>query len=44
VLDREETEFSGPILWIQIDVGDNAEDADHYISADDRFRIAMAIQ
>jgi arylsulfatase len=40
----KETEFTGRIRWVQIDVGDDAEDADHYISADERFRIAMAIQ
>ena len=40
----EATEFTGRIRWVQIDVGDDAEDADHYISAEERFRIAMAIQ
>ena len=39
-----QTEFTGRIRWVQIDVGDDAEDADHYISAEERFRIAMAIQ
>jgi arylsulfatase A-like enzyme len=40
----KETEFAGRIRWVQIDAGDDAEDADHYISAEERFRIAMAIQ
>jgi arylsulfatase A-like enzyme len=40
----KQTEFSGRISWVQIDVGDDADDADHYISAEERFRIAMAIQ
>ena len=40
----KETNFTGRIRWVQIDVGDDAEDADHYISAEERFRIAMAIQ
>ena len=40
----EQTEFTGRIRWVQIDVGDDAEDADHDISAEKRFRIAMAIQ
>jgi len=39
-----QTEFTGRIRWVQIDVGDDAEDADHYISAEERFRIAMASQ
>ena len=36
--------FSGKINWVQIDLGEDAEDADHYIDADERFRIAMARQ
>jgi len=40
----EETEFNGRIRWVQIDVAEAAEDADHYISADERFRLAMAKQ
>jgi arylsulfatase len=43
-LEVEETVFNGRIDWVQIDVGDDAEDADNYISAEERFRIAMAIQ
>jgi hypothetical protein len=33
--------FNGKISWVQIDL---AEDADHYIDPDERFRIAMAPQ
>ena len=40
----EETTFNGRIRWIQIDVGADAEDADHYITPEQRLRIAMAIQ
>jgi len=36
--------FSGTVNWVQIDLGDDAKDADHYIDADERFRIAMARQ
>ena len=36
--------FSGEVRWVQIDVGDDAADADHLISADERLRIAMARQ
>ena len=39
----EQTEFNGRIKWVQIDV-DNVEEADKYISPEERFRIAMAIQ
>ena len=36
--------FNGKINWVQIDLGKDAEDADHYIDAEERFRIAMARQ
>jgi arylsulfatase A-like enzyme len=36
--------FNGKINWVQIDLGKDAEDADHYVSADERFRVAMARQ
>ena len=36
--------FSGKIAWVQIDLGEDAKDADHYIDPDERFRIAMARQ
>jgi arylsulfatase A-like enzyme len=36
--------FTGKIAWVQIDLGEDASDADHYIDADERFRIAMARQ
>ena len=36
--------FNGKINWVQIDLGDDAKDADHYISADERLRVAMARQ
>jgi hypothetical protein len=34
--------FTGEITWVQIDVG--GEDADHYVSAEERVKIAMARQ
>jgi arylsulfatase len=40
----ENNRFTGRIRWVQIDVGDDAEDADHYITPEERFRIVMAIQ
>jgi arylsulfatase A-like enzyme len=36
--------FTGTINWVQIDLGDDAKDADHYIDPDERFRVAMARQ
>jgi len=30
--------------WVQIDLGKDAEDADHFISPEERLRIAMARQ
>jgi arylsulfatase len=38
------SKFSGSVTWVQIDLGDDAKDADHYIDPDERFRIAMARQ
>jgi arylsulfatase len=38
----ETSRFTGKINWIQLDVG--ADDHDHYIDTDERFRIAMARQ
>ncbi len=36
--------FNGRIEWVQIDLGDDAEDADHYITDEERLRVAMSIQ
>ena len=38
------SKFNGKINWVRIDLGDDAEDADHYIEPAERFRIAMARQ
>jgi arylsulfatase A-like enzyme len=43
-LGPKETVFTGRVRWVQIDLGKDAEDADHLISADERYRIAMARQ
>ena len=39
-----DNEFNGSVLWVQIDLGDDAEDADHLITAEERLRVAMARQ
>ena len=36
--------FTGRVLWVQIDLGEDAEDADHLISPEERLRVAMARQ
>jgi arylsulfatase len=37
-------EFTGEVNWVQIDLGEDAEDADHYIDPEERLRVYMAIQ
>jgi hypothetical protein len=39
-----ETAFTGRVRWVQLDLGEDARDADHLISPDERYRIAMARQ
>jgi arylsulfatase A-like enzyme len=36
--------FTGRIRWVQIDLGDDAEDADHLISPEELLRVAMSRQ
>jgi arylsulfatase A-like enzyme len=36
--------FSGDVNWVQIDIGDDAADADHLVTAEQRMRVAMARQ
>jgi arylsulfatase len=36
--------FTGRVRWVQLDLGEDADDPDHQISEDERFRIAMARQ
>jgi arylsulfatase len=40
----ETSRFTGDINWVQISIGDDAEDADHLIRPEERLRLAMAIQ
>jgi arylsulfatase A-like enzyme len=39
-----DSEFTGQVRWVQIDLGSDAEDADHLIGPEDRLRVAMARQ
>jgi arylsulfatase A-like enzyme len=36
--------FSGEVNWVQIDVGQDAEDVDHLISPEERLKVAMGLQ
>jgi arylsulfatase A-like enzyme len=36
--------FNGTVNWVQIDLGEDAEDADHLITPEERLRVAMARQ
>jgi hypothetical protein len=35
---------TGTVNWVQIDLGEDAEDADHLISPEERLRVVVAIQ
>ena len=39
-----ESVFNGRIDWIQIDLGEDANDADHLITPEERYNLAMALQ
>jgi hypothetical protein len=39
-----EIEFTGRVRWVELDLGDDAEDADHLIGPEERLKIAMARQ
>jgi arylsulfatase len=39
-----DSEFTGEVRWVQIDIDEAADDPDHVISSDERLRIAMARQ
>ena len=40
----ESSVFTGTVHWVQIDLGEDAEDADHLITPEERLRVAMARQ
>jgi hypothetical protein len=43
-LDMRESRFTGRVRWVEIDLGDDGQDSDHLITADERLSIAMARQ
>jgi hypothetical protein len=42
--DSESSVFTGIVNWVQIDLGEDAEDADHLITSEERLRVAMGRQ
>jgi len=42
--DHASSTFAGRVRWVQIDLGEDADNPDHQISEEERFRIAMARQ
>jgi arylsulfatase len=40
----KDSEFTGSVGWVQLDIDEAAEDVDHLISPDERLRVAMARQ
>ena len=40
----ESSVFTGTVNWVQIDLGEDAEDADHLITPEERLRVAMGRQ
>jgi len=42
--DAESSVFTGTVNWVQIDIGEDAEDADHLITPEERLSVAMARQ
>jgi arylsulfatase len=43
-LNHDTVDFTGTVKWVQIDLGDAAEDFDHMVTAEERYRIAMSRQ
>lgn len=40
----ETSRFTGTVNWVELAVSDTADDEDHYLSPEERCRVAMAIQ
>jgi arylsulfatase A-like enzyme len=43
-LDKATVDLVGEVTWVQIDLGDAAEDFDHLVTPEERYRIAMSRQ
>ena len=42
--DPTDSAFTGRVHWVQIDLGDDADDHDHLITPEERYRVAMTRQ
>ena len=42
--DYSRREFTGAVNWVELELGEDAKDADHYIKPEERLHLAMAIQ
>ena len=42
--DYDRREFNGVVNWVQLDQGEDAKNAEHYIKPEDRLHLAMAVQ
>ena len=40
----KDSDFSGSVNWVQIDIDEKAEDLDHLITPEERYKVAMARQ
>jgi arylsulfatase len=41
--DYSSNRFNGEVNWVQIDVGEDANDLDHFLNHQERLKIAMAL-
>jgi arylsulfatase A-like enzyme len=39
-----DSEFNGIVNWVEIGVDQGADDADHYLTAEERYRVALGVQ
>jgi len=42
--DYSRREFTGTVNWVELAVGDDAKDADHYLKPEERLHVAMTLQ
>jgi arylsulfatase len=40
----EKSHFNGKVNWVEIDIDEAAEDSDHFITDEERYRVAMGTQ
>jgi len=42
--DYSRREFTGAVNWVELAVGNDAKDADHYLKPEERLHVAMTLQ